>query len=957
MRKKLCLLMCFVLVHCLGSAVEGATPIDVNNFSFEFDNDGNQILCHIGMDEVLAWEQSGEAWVGVDPYCLGDANYDPCAIPENICLSEECYTDNHDGCHCWPATHGVVWSYIQATDRTYLYQELDPNDPNAIIAPGRKYTLTYDAMSEIYQGVLDSLSIHSGFFYGLGDANHVDITSTSYVLPVWIGDFEEWEHEWVPNLTLEWVCPPGHPDINEVLGIKFWTPSPGGSVRAYVQVDNIRLEWSWATEAFEPYPADEAEDVPRDVELHWSPGLWANRHIVYFSDDLSEVSNLLEDANQGIHDVNNWSVLEYDGNELDLAKTYYWRIVEVNEDYEPQPGLSDPPWVGDVWSFTVTGYATNPSPADGATDVSLYSVLKWEPGTDSEEHDIYFGTDFDEVNDANDSDLNVFKATHVYGANSYDPGILDLGQKYYWRIDEVRNSGADVVKGRIWRFTVAEYFVIDDMESYGSGSSTITNTWADYYENDSTAEIYLETDVNYVQSGQSMWYIFENSEDPYYAETSREFNPAQDWTAAGFKVLTLDFRADMTNEASAVQPMYVFISDGVYTGIVKYDDSNDLIRGWIGWQEWNIDLQGFVEDEPLLDLSSIASMGIVIGDGNEAGDGYVYIDDIRLYPTRCVVEEATGSFTNDCDVDIYDLFVLARDWLVSGIGSITASAPSITGLHGRWMMNDNASDSVVLDSSTNGNNGVLYDAFDVDDAPVEGDTINHSVTPGAVDSYALEFDGFDDFVELPAMNVSTNTITITAWVKRDISGHIYDGIVMSSNNYDPCGVIPGPNYTAGLQFGSDTSDWSANYELSFMWTGFSWEWHTELFVAPEEWTFTALTVAPDVATIYLSDGIFLQAARNYDSYEPLPWHTAFHIADQMQFGPPSESDRFFPGAIDEVCIYTRTLSPKEIASLAGVSSADIPLEPWRANTDGDNDVDLQDYAMMADNWLTEVLWP
>ena len=132
-----------------------------------------------------------------------------------------------------------------------------------------------------------------------------------------------------------------------------------------------------------------------------------------------------------------------------------------------------------------------------------------------------------------------------------------------------------------------------------------------------------------------------------------------------------------------------------------------------------------------------------------------------------------------------------------------------------------------------------------------------------------------------------------------------------------------------------------------------------MFVPPQEWTFTALTVAPDVATIYLYDGITLQAARNYDSYEALPWNTTFHIADQMQFGPPSESDRFFPGAIDDVYIYNRTLTPEEILYLAlqGPGSWYLPLEPWRADANKDDMVNFPDFAVIADNWLTEVLWP
>lgn len=37
--------------------------------------------------------------------------------------------------------------------------------------------------------------------------------------------------------------------------------------------------------------------------------------------------------------------------------------------------------------------ASNPSPADGATNVSLNPVLSWTPGAGATMHKVYFGTD------------------------------------------------------------------------------------------------------------------------------------------------------------------------------------------------------------------------------------------------------------------------------------------------------------------------------------------------------------------------------------------------------------------------------------------------------------------------------------------------------------------------------------------------------------------------------------
>jgi len=99
--------------------------------------------------------------------------------------------------------------------------------------------------------------------------------------------------------------------------------------------------------------------------------------------------------------------------------------------------------------FKPTLTAKSPSPADVATDVPQDVVLSWEPSPFAATHDVYFGTSFDDVNDATAS-------TASQAGTTYDPeGLLEFGQTYYWRIDEV-NAPPDstVFKGNVWSFTV-----------------------------------------------------------------------------------------------------------------------------------------------------------------------------------------------------------------------------------------------------------------------------------------------------------------------------------------------------------------------------------------------------------------------------------------------------------------------------------------------------------------------
>jgi len=44
--------------------------------------------------------------------------------------------------------------------------------------------------------------------------------------------------------------------------------------------------------------------------------------------------------------------------------------------------------------------------------------------------------------------------------------------------------------------------------------------------------------------------------------------------------------------------------------------------------------------------------------------------------------------------------------------------------------------------------------------------------------------------------------------------------------------------------------------------------------------------------------------------------------------------------------------------IAGLSGSHyLPLEPWRPDIQPSEAIDLKDYCILADNWLSEILWP
>ena len=121
-----------------------------------------------------------------------------------------------------------------------------------------------------------------------------------------------------------------------------------------------------------------------------------------------------------------------------------------------RPGATDVEYITDHVSIIppTPTKAKGPVPDVGVVDVPRDLVLSWVPGKFAATHDVYFGTSLADVNDGG-ADVLVAQGLDV---NAFDPGRLEFGQTYYWRVDEV-NSPPDrtVYEGKIWEFTVEPF--------------------------------------------------------------------------------------------------------------------------------------------------------------------------------------------------------------------------------------------------------------------------------------------------------------------------------------------------------------------------------------------------------------------------------------------------------------------------------------------------------------------
>jgi N-acetylneuraminic acid mutarotase len=210
---------------------------------------------------------------------------------------------------------------------------------------------------------------------------------------------------------------------------------PISTVEAYRAVP-----WSFA---HAPNPSDGALHPSAEVNLSWSPGDFAVLHDVYLGDSFDAVNEGLGETFRG-RQVLTFLTAGIPGSPypdgLVPGTTYYWRVDQIN-DAEPNS-----PWKGPVWSFTIQPrIANHPNPPDGAEFVDVGVELSWMAGVNAAWHAVYFGDNFDDVNNATGAVKQL--------ATTDRPGPLEYGKSYYWRVDEHGGRGGGMYKGDVWTFT------------------------------------------------------------------------------------------------------------------------------------------------------------------------------------------------------------------------------------------------------------------------------------------------------------------------------------------------------------------------------------------------------------------------------------------------------------------------------------------------------------------------
>jgi len=159
----------------------------------------------------------------------------------------------------------------------------------------------------------------------------------------------------------------------------------------------------------------------------------------------------------------------------------------------------------------------------------------------------------------------------------------------------------------------------------------------------------------------------------------------------------------------------------------------------------------------------------------------------------------------------------------------------------------------------------------------------------------------NSWINIPALNLNTNTVTITAWIYPVGTPADYAGLLFCRSG----GTVAGINY--GGSFGSNAG------MISYTWNNdqSTWNWTSGLTPPANQWSFVALSIEPSRAIMYLANSGGLHAATNNFAHV----NQSFSSPGTIGTDTYNSSGRAFNGILDEVAVFNCALSAAQIQSL------------------------------------------
>ena len=173
---------------------------------------------------------------------------------------------------------------------------------------------------------------------------------------------------------------------------------------------------------------------------------------------------------------------------------------------------------------------------------------------------------------------------------------------------------------------------------------------------------------------------------------------------------------------------------------------------------------------------------------------------------------------------------------------------------------------------------------------------------------AYQFDGATTSVSVPALNLNTNTVTITGWVNCSGVENNYPGILTWQGSGSNRGqfLFDVGNNQLGLY-------WNGNFQVS------------TLTVPINQWTFVALVISPSNSVIYMATNSTLASWTNTSANA----NAAFDSVSYLGNSPYSH----YTGGMADVAIYNQSLTASQIGNLLSASLTSLPAVTLTAPAD------------------------
>jgi len=545
-------------------------------------------------------------------------------------------------------TEGLKGEYYHRTIIAHEWQDLvltriDPTvNFNWAGSPDPSIT---DDFAVRWTGMIEAPNSETYTFHTNADAGVRLWVNNELIIDTW-SDWVKWQANWSAFTGCRYDC---SGDITLTAGQQYEI------ILEYGYGGNARCELSWSTptltreiipsrylsverpHAHNPDPAD--SDILRVtlVTLLWTPGDYAASHDVYLGENFYDVDAGTADTFRGNQVSTSFSIgfpgVPYpDG--LVPGTTFYWRIDEVNDLH------ANSPWKGPVWSFAIAPRAAyNPDPPDVAEFVDLNAELSWTKGFGAMLHYVYFGDNFDDVNNT-DGGL-------PQGTATYHPGLLELAKTYYWRVDEF--DGITTYKGDVWSFlTQGAVGSPEPANGAVDVKQTMILTWSHGVFADSH-QVYFSTDKDAVKNA--------DTSSPEYKGSgnlgSETYDPGKlEWDS------TYYWRIDEANNTNADSPWtgplwsfttanFLIIDDFESYNDLNPDDpeSNRIFNVWLdGYDDPTNGALVGNENPPFTEQT-------IVHGGNQSMP--------MSYDNAVGKSEATLTLTSN------------RDWTVNGVNTLT----------------------------------------------------------------------------------------------------------------------------------------------------------------------------------------------------------------------------------------------------------------------------------------------